>query len=278
MYAGKTLFAHLMDFLPWSTFARLVERYRGEHRVRTFTCAEQYRAMAFAQLTYRESLRDIEICLSAQAAKLYHMGFREPVRRSTLSDANEARDWRIWAQLAQRLIAQARAPPNAATAPGATSSTPSMTCQPASINSTHSSMPSSIDTTPTDPMEPWRKNTRPVPSCPLSQGGSRLSYVLIADNGLRKLAFVTIIGVETCASGCSGRTPGEAMQRPDERELREQLSRLRAEHRDLDAEIAAEESLPFCDQLQIKRLKKKKLLLKDQITSIEDQLLPDIIA
>jgi len=108
MYAGKTLFAQLMDFLPWTTFARLVERYRGDHRVRTFTCAEQYRAMAFAQLTYRESLRDIEICLSAQAAKLYHMGFREPVRRSTLSDANEARDWRIWAELAQRLIAQAR--------------------------------------------------------------------------------------------------------------------------------------------------------------------------
>jgi len=108
MYAGNTLFAQLMDFLPWSTFARLVERYRGDHRVRTFTCAEQYRAMAFAQLTYRESLRDIETCLSAQAAKLYHMGFREPVRRSTLSDANEARDWRIWAELAQRLIAQAR--------------------------------------------------------------------------------------------------------------------------------------------------------------------------
>jgi transposase len=108
MYAGKTLFAQLMDFLPWSTFARLVERYRGDRRVRTLACAEQYRAMAFAQLTYRESLRDIEACLSAQAAKLYHMGFREPVRRSTLSDANEARDWRIWAELAQRLIAQAR--------------------------------------------------------------------------------------------------------------------------------------------------------------------------
>jgi transposase len=108
MYAGKTLFAQLMDFLPWSTFARLVERYRGDRRVRTLACAEQYRAMAFAQLTYRESLRDIEACLSAQAAKLYHMGFREPVRRSTLADANEARDWRIWAELAQRLIAQAR--------------------------------------------------------------------------------------------------------------------------------------------------------------------------
>ena len=108
MYAGKTLFAQLMDFLPWSTFARLVDRYDGDHRVRTLTCAEQFRAMAFAQLTYRESLRDIETCLSAQASKLYHMGFREPVRRATLADANEARDWRIYADFAQRLIAQAR--------------------------------------------------------------------------------------------------------------------------------------------------------------------------
>ena len=101
MYAGQTLFAQLMEFVPWTTFARLVERYCGDHRVRTLTCAEQYRAMAFAQLTYRESLRDIETCLSAQTAKLYHMGFREPVRRSTLADANETRDWRIYAALAQ---------------------------------------------------------------------------------------------------------------------------------------------------------------------------------
>ena len=108
MYAGQTLFAQLMEFVPWTTFARLVERYGGDHRVRTLTCAEQYRAMAFAQLTYRESLRDIETCLSAQAAKLYHMGFREPVRRSTLADANETRDWRIYAALAQTLIVQAR--------------------------------------------------------------------------------------------------------------------------------------------------------------------------
>src|SRR5512145_1402291 len=108
MYTGKTLFAQLMDFLPWSTFARLVERYRGDRGVRTLTCAEQYRAMAFAQLTYRESLRDIETCLSAQGAKLYHMGFHGKVARSTLSDASEARDWRIWAEFAQRLIAQAR--------------------------------------------------------------------------------------------------------------------------------------------------------------------------
>jgi hypothetical protein len=79
MYTGQTLFAQLMEFVPWTTFTRLVERYGGDHRVRTLSCAEQYRAMAFAQLTYRESLRDIETCLSAQTAKLYHMGFREPV-------------------------------------------------------------------------------------------------------------------------------------------------------------------------------------------------------
>jgi hypothetical protein len=108
MNNGKILFAQLMDFLPWSTFTRLVTRYGGDHGVRTLSCAEQFRAMAFAQLTYRESLRDIEACLSAQASKLYHMGFRERVRRSTLADANEARDWRIYAEFAQRLIAQAR--------------------------------------------------------------------------------------------------------------------------------------------------------------------------
>jgi transposase len=108
MNGGKALFAQLMDFLPWSTFARIVARYRGDLRVKSFSCAEQFRAMAFAQLTWRESLRDIETCLSVQASKLYHIGFREPVRRSTLADANEARDWRIYAEFAQRLIAQAR--------------------------------------------------------------------------------------------------------------------------------------------------------------------------
>ena len=97
MNIGKTLFAQLMDFLPWSTFARIVARYGGDARVRTLCCAEQYRAMAFAQLTYRESLRDIEVCLSARASKLYHIGFREPVRRSTLADANETRDWKLYA-------------------------------------------------------------------------------------------------------------------------------------------------------------------------------------
>jgi len=108
MYAGKTLFAQLMDYLPWTTFTRIVDRYDGNHRVRTLPCAEHFRVLAFAQLTYRESLRDIEACLSAQSAKLYHMGIRSPVKRSTLSDANERRDWRIYAEFAQRLIMQAR--------------------------------------------------------------------------------------------------------------------------------------------------------------------------
>jgi transposase len=106
--AGKLLFAQLMDFLPWTSFARSVARYGGDRRVRNLSCAEQFRAMAFAQLTYRESLRDIEACLSAQPAKLYGMGFRSSVHRSTLAEANENRDWRIYAELAQRLMLQAR--------------------------------------------------------------------------------------------------------------------------------------------------------------------------
>jgi len=108
MHVGKTLFAQLMEFLPWSTFQRIVARYRGDHRVRTLRCTEQFRCMAFAQLTYRESLRDIEVCLWSQREKLYHSGFRQPVSRSTLADANESRDWRIYAEFAQRLITQAR--------------------------------------------------------------------------------------------------------------------------------------------------------------------------
>lgn len=79
-----------MDFLSWTSFERIVQRYRGDHRARVLTCAEQFRVMAFAQLTYRESLRDIKTCLSAQANKLYHLSCREPVRRATLADANEA--------------------------------------------------------------------------------------------------------------------------------------------------------------------------------------------
>ena len=108
MNLGKTLFAQLMDFLPWKTFHRIVDRHNGDRYVKSMTCAEQFRVMAFAQLTYRESLRDIEVCLSAQSAKLYHMGLRQEIKRSTLADANEARDWRIHAAFAEHLIALAR--------------------------------------------------------------------------------------------------------------------------------------------------------------------------
>lgn len=109
MYVGKTLFAQVMEFVPWTSFSRIVHRYQGNAGVRTLSCAEQFRAMAFAQLTWRESLRDIEVSLSANATKLYAMGFRSAVKRSTLADANESRDWRIYADFAQRLVGQARA-------------------------------------------------------------------------------------------------------------------------------------------------------------------------
>ena len=97
-----------MSFLPWTTFARIVDRYSGDRRVRNLPCTEHFRALAFAQLTLRESLRDIEACLAAHPAKLYHSGFSAPVRRATLARANERRDWRIQADFAQRLIARAR--------------------------------------------------------------------------------------------------------------------------------------------------------------------------
>jgi len=108
MNIGKTLFAQLMDFLPWTTFTRITERHGGDRYVKLLACTDQFRVMAFAQLTYRESLRDIEVCLSAQSSKLYHMGFRHEIKRSTLADANETRDWRIYAEFAQCLIVQAR--------------------------------------------------------------------------------------------------------------------------------------------------------------------------
>lgn len=108
MNLGKTLFAQLMDFLPWKIFHRIVDRLDGDRYVKSMTCAEQFRVMAFAQLAYRERLRDIEVCLSAQSAKLYHMGFRQEIKRSTLADANEARDWRGHAAFAQHMIGQAR--------------------------------------------------------------------------------------------------------------------------------------------------------------------------
>ena len=108
MNVGKTLFAQIMEFVPWTSFTRIVHRYGGNAGVRTLSCAEQLRAMAFAQLTWRESLRDIEASLAANASKLYAMGFSSPVKRSTLADANESRDWRIWSDLAALLIRRAR--------------------------------------------------------------------------------------------------------------------------------------------------------------------------
>jgi hypothetical protein len=97
-----------MDFVPWTSFQRLVTKYGGDVRVRTLRCTEQFRAMAFAQMTYRESLRDIEACLRAQPSKLYGIGFRHAVAKSTLADANEVRDWRMWHDLATILIRRAR--------------------------------------------------------------------------------------------------------------------------------------------------------------------------
>jgi hypothetical protein len=108
MYTGKLIFAQVLDHLPQHTLRRCVERYGGNQHVKRFTCQDQFRCMAFAQLTYRESLRDIEACLRAQQHKLYHMGIRAAVSRSTLADANERRDWRIYADLAQALINIAR--------------------------------------------------------------------------------------------------------------------------------------------------------------------------
>jgi transposase len=108
MNHGRTVFSQLIGFLPDREFRRCVERYRGDLRLRDFTCWNQYLAMAFAQLTYRESLRDIEACLGSLQGKLYHLGFRGKVARSTLADANESRDWRIFADFAHRLIHTAR--------------------------------------------------------------------------------------------------------------------------------------------------------------------------
>ena len=108
MNAGRAIFSQIMDFFPLPEFRRSVERYRGEYKVRTFSCLDQFLALAFAQLTYRESLRDIEVCLRSMQPRLYHLGFRTPVARSTLAVANEQRDWRIFADVAQVLIRQAR--------------------------------------------------------------------------------------------------------------------------------------------------------------------------
>ena len=108
MNSGKSIFAQLMDFLPPKAFRRCVQRYQGDYKLKSFSCWDQFLCMAFAQLTYRESLRDIEACLRAQQTKLYHLGIRGQVSRNTLAHANSVRDWRIYADFAQVLIAQAR--------------------------------------------------------------------------------------------------------------------------------------------------------------------------
>ena len=108
MYSGQTVFSQLMDFVPAHEFRRYVEQYRGNHKVKSFSCWDQFLCMAFAQLTYRESLRDIEACLRASGSKLYHLGIRGKVSRNTLAHANETRDWRIYADFAQVLIHTAR--------------------------------------------------------------------------------------------------------------------------------------------------------------------------
>jgi len=106
--SGKSIFSQLMDFVPRYEFHKCVQRYNGHHKVKTFSCWDQFLTMAFAQLTYRESLRDIQACLRAAGTKLYHLGIRSRVSRNTLANANQVRDWRIYADFAQRLIGQAR--------------------------------------------------------------------------------------------------------------------------------------------------------------------------
>lgn len=108
MYSGRVIFSQLMDLFPLRAFRECVQQYRGHYKVQHFSCLDQFLCMAFAQLTGRESLRDIETCLRAIQPKLYHVGIRGKVSRSTLARANENRDWRIYAKLAQVLIRQAR--------------------------------------------------------------------------------------------------------------------------------------------------------------------------
>jgi uncharacterized protein DUF4372/DDE family transposase len=108
MHQGHYVFAQLMQHLPLTTFRRCVARYNGEYRIQQFSCLDQYLCLAFAQLTWRESLRDIEACLRAQSSKLYHLGFRSAIARNTLANANAVRDWRIYADFAQHLIGIAR--------------------------------------------------------------------------------------------------------------------------------------------------------------------------
>jgi hypothetical protein len=108
MNAGRTLFAQVMEYVPWKTFGRIIKRHNGDSGIRTLSCADLFRVMAFSQLTWRESLRDIEVCLTANQSKLFHMGLSSVPARSTLSDALNRRDWRIYHALAMRLIAHAQ--------------------------------------------------------------------------------------------------------------------------------------------------------------------------
>ena len=108
MLSGNFVFSQIMDHLPWPVFHQCVAHYCGDKYIKTFSCSEQYRCMAFAQLTYRSSLRDIEICLRSQGSKLYHMGIRRGVSRNNLANANQSRDWRIHADFSQNLIRSAR--------------------------------------------------------------------------------------------------------------------------------------------------------------------------
>ena len=108
MYSGKIVFAQLMDYLPMYEFHQCVNRYQGNHRTKTFSCTDQFLSMAFAQLTFRESLRDIEVCLRSVPTKLYHMGIRGKISRNTLAKANENRNWRIYADFAQKLMITAK--------------------------------------------------------------------------------------------------------------------------------------------------------------------------
>ena len=108
MYTGKLVFTQVMEHLPWHQFHNCVKRYNGNHKAKSFRCTDQFRCMAFAQLTYRTSLRDIEVCLRVQSNKLYHMGIRGGISRNTLANANQVRDWRLYADFAHHLIGEAR--------------------------------------------------------------------------------------------------------------------------------------------------------------------------
>ena len=117
MYSGRLVFSQVMEHLPMKTFRRCVQRYHGNRHIQSFTCLDQFLCMVFAQLTFRESLRDIEVCLRAHQDKLYHMGIRGGMSRNTLANANQRRDWRIYAEFAQAMIRIARPPASCITFP-----------------------------------------------------------------------------------------------------------------------------------------------------------------